>query len=327
MWSNRRIVFWVFMIFCVQATFAAVAPPGYVELSAREKRAWHQEQLLAGEYTPGGLFEPVAIGCAQLMGAQVGFSKRQLRKTLTESSGYPAEGSDWIRSTFGKGIHNRGPMAIGEWELLEPIMGLEPGIHPVSFRFSQANLFIRYLPGAEYRPGWVILIHRDGLPDMNLFMMPPNGLDGFSTERNPFSIKLYSHWLNRPGLVISALSAISFGRIIDDPFTQIVTDEPLRNYSANELHIPTRLNSKQITIHPTAPWENAYQSLRSENYRLRFSKLDVGNEHPAIFRSNVYDANSETWRPLGEFRILSRFINSTHSDRWMAQHQGFVLRD
>lgn len=302
--------------------FAAVPPWDYLPKSALEKRAFHeaQSELHAYSRLPGKL----TSACAAALGFGVNLFPWKLADTMLSPSGYADNAQDLFRGNFGKGIHSRGPMASGDLFLLEPILGLEAGVHPVELRFSLANLHIPFVPGAEFRPGFLVIIHRDGLPDMNLVMMPPGGLNGFKRFLNPFEILAYTHHLDRPRLSVQAMAALTFGRVVLDPFTQFVTDEPLRNYSPGDASTPTRETSKRIDLSPGKFWADSFDGT-SGDIRKRFEEMSAFQLQPRIFNATVTD--QEGVRDLGHIALKTPFRNSVHSDAWFAQHEGFKLRE
>lgn len=299
--------------------FAAVSPPGYLEMTALEKQRFH---FVEGVRRPSGdLPGIIEIGCGQGVAALNYISADKMLRTFTEPSGY-AGADDWIREHFGKGVHSRGPMASGTFVLSEPIMGLEPGEHPVTFRFSLAQPFV--LIFGKYRPGILVIIHRDGLPDMNLVLMPKDALTGYFVPPNPLALD-YTHWLDKPWPHLRALGAMTFGRVVEDIYTQHVTDAPLQNYARGEQEKPSRQTSKQIIVTPDRYWADQYASRRGNDYRTKFSSLFVEPEQPPFLHATVRDPGGVS-RRLGEFYLTSGWMNSIHADEWFAQHLGFLLR-
>lgn len=315
------------LVIATPSIFGANSPSQYIPLSAVEKRDFHRERGLDTEMSTDQLSDTWSGGCRQMIAFQTVLSPSQLRKTFVEPSGYASSNSsDSVRRNYGKGIHSRGPMAPGEWELKEPLLGLSPGRHPVTYRFSFANPYVPLLPGATARPGFLIIVHRDGLPDMNLFVMPEKGLDGFRADRNPFHPERpYTNYLAKPSLPIRTVAALTFGQVVTDVYTQLVTREPLRNYQVGEPNIPSRDKGVRLELHPDRYWYKEYQDRANSDYRVILREIEVPEEGTRLF-NGVWGFENGKRFDLGEMTILGSWLNSNHSDEWFARHEGFILR-
>ncbi len=301
-----------FPIFLLFFTFSsqAVVPPGYHDASPQAKQEWHRKMALQTPSQPNRWI----AACFQVNAMLGAISRNYLSRTVNAPSGYPEDG--W-RQAFGKAVHNHGVTAPATLELKEPFLGLEPGSHPLTIRFSLAT---PRLPLAPYRPGFLVMIHRDGKEDLNLFVMPSKGLNGFRQEHNPFSY-VYTNWLEKPGTFIRLLARLTFQRVVADPYTQYlpVQGEPTANFSS------TRDNSVQLLLQPSKNLKQAYDTTPArEDFRTRLAGMEVDKDGTPLFQmTTVINGNAV---PIGNIDLLAPWISSYHSDMWFAQHFGFTPR-
>ena len=278
---------------------AAVTPAEYKRLTAAEKRAWH---VTRGLETPYRLGYPSTVRqlCTQVLAAPALFSRGYMERTVQGESGYP---EDLWRRLFGKAVHTFGPMAPGEVRLERPLMGLPAGTYPATLRFSLANTYLPRVPGGEFRPGLVVILHRDGAEaDVGIFTMPPSGLTGFSRAPNLFELT-YTNFLDRPGEGILKLAAATFG---------LVAAEPLRQRDS-------------VLLEPEPGWANHYAQTRSFHFGRRLAELQVPEEGAPLF--TMYDYSDRTrGAAVGTISQLGRWVNSRHANAWFVKHTGFVLR-
>jgi hypothetical protein len=311
-----RWVWGAISLLFINTSFGASPPAGYLEKSAEAKRAWHAEQALATQYRPNKW----GAACVQSIALAGALPKAILSRTTSTGSGYA---DDWWRRTFGKMIHSVGVTAPGEIELTQNLLGLFPGRHPITYRFSLANPFVPYLPGGEFRPGLLVIVHVDGAEDRNLFLMPRAGLRGYREERNPFEL-IYTHRLDRPGWFLSTVAALTFGRVSSDPFTQFVDGSLGQNYREGEGNLPSRQVSPHIEFYGQSAWRAEYDAAPGKHFWDRFSAMVVRPDSAPMFEI----AWVEDGMPVvvGNARITGKWRSSLHGDGWFAQHKGFILR-
>ena len=154
-----RVFHWVLgASFLTLSAEAGTAPPEYWHMSSAEKRDFHVSQGLEFPHRFG---QPGTIRqvCTQGMALMGMVSKAYMTRTIEDRSGYP---DDWWRYFFGKAVHTFGPMAPGEITINKPIFDIEPGTYAVTLRYSLANAYLPRVPGGDFRPGLVVIIHRDG---------------------------------------------------------------------------------------------------------------------------------------------------------------------
>jgi hypothetical protein len=285
----------------------------YVAKSALAKRAWHREMAGAtnqANHLPG----LVEVTCKQTL-ALAGFAfPSYLQKTMSSPSGYP---TDLWRRLFGKAIHSRGVTSPGTIVIPDDVGGLKAGTYPVTYRFSLANPYIPLIPMAEFRPGLLIMFHRDGEDDLNLLLMPRAGLRGFHFPINPFSIS-YTHWLDEPGLALRLIAKLTFGRVSQDIYSQFTDDDLRLNFKPSQTNLPSRETRRAFSFRPYPEWQTAYDRTTAFDFRKRFAEMTVG-KHSPLFLMSIND------QKVGEAFIDDSWISSKHGDTWIAQHRGFIL--
>ncbi len=315
------------LLVVAQLSQAAPVPDWYIAATAQAKANWHEEQNSQhswGKDMPGLI---VSGGCQTVALAGFAFIKF-IEKAIKSPSGYPA---DFWRKLWGKAIHSIGISSTGYLQLDEVLLGLSAGRHPVTYRFSLANPYVPWMPFAAYRPGVQIMIHRDGLPDLELFVMPPDALNGFRVAPNPFGLK-YTHWLDKPSMAIQIAAALTFGRVVHDPYTQYLT-----NNLEGPLYLEdgvSRENSMQLILTPESGWIPRYQGTgrfnpfhptQSFDFRKRFQRLSVRNGGESLFNVYLRDPLGGE-HSIGMFYQTGKWNASPHSDMYMHQHNGFILR-
>ena len=200
--------------------FAFTPPTGYETWSAIAKQSFHANKVNPKYKLP---WLPVRV-CQQTVAAFGFLSDEYLLQTIRGPSGYATEWNSWRRWT-GRAIHRDGLVASGMLDLKKALFGLPPDTYRVTYRFSLANP-VEF----GFRPGLLMIIHRDGLPDLNVFLMPQNGLDGFDDPKtNPF--RPLTPWLDDPTkFSIRLLAKATFQRVVGNVFRQdvatMVTREP-----------------------------------------------------------------------------------------------------
>ncbi len=300
----------VFLVGFDSRLLAAESPVGYLEMSALEKRAFHASKVNSGYRLP---MLPIRA-CSQGVAALGFISKRYIREAIESPSGYAVKG--W-RKYFGRAIHRDGVKAPGRVELHEPLLGLAAGGHPVTYRYSLANPYNPHIPGMAFRPGLLIMFHQDGKKDVNVFLMPPNGLDGFPTEVNPF--RVLTPWLDKPkSLSVRMLAAATFQRAVGNVFTQFI-DPPVNVES--ETTDRQRVGSARLELQPFDYWVDAYSRSQGKNFFDRLRSLEVQKGAIPMFSLIIADKNGT--RTVGRASLSGNW--EFPSDIWFAQHEGFDL--
>lgn len=298
----RTLVLILSLILVVPA-HTATPPHGYVEMTAVDKRAWHQK---AGQDTPYWLHPgTVRTACGQGV-ALLGFvSTRYLKQPFESGSGYADSFWRWLT---GKAIHRHGPMAPGEVTLETSILGLPVGTHPVTMRYSLANVFIRGVSAGNFRPGLVVIFHRDGQEDVSLFVMPRNGLDGFATEQNPFSLN-YTNALALPSESVQAIARRTFGRAVTDVFNQRIE------------------GATAVELTPHEGWAPLYDATRRGFFHDRLAAIPAPESAKPLFDLLTYDGSDTGARTrIGVVSLTGAWVVSKHADRWYVHHNGFTVR-
>lgn len=302
-----RIFGWVLigLVFTSLSVKAGTAPPEYWQMSGPEKRAFHVKQGIATPYRYG---PPQTLGmfCTQGMAIMGAVSKRYLRRTIEDGSGYP---DDVWRYLFGKAVHTFGPMAPGQIEITKPVFDLQPGTYAATLRFSLANAYVNWLPGADFRPGLMIIIHRDGdQEDRGLFLMPPDGLTGFSKPVNPFLYHLVNH-LEIPGRATQTLAAMTFGRVVSNVYRQVVNPD----YGS-------------LLLKPVGRWLQDYEKTWNKSqFGEKLAQIPAGPQPEPMYEIFGYDGNAVS-TTVGTLSLTGPFIISRHANAWFVPHKGFEAR-
>ncbi len=298
-----RLVFaWGMLVGSGGVAWAAKPPAGYVEMSGVQKREYH-----AANRNPNGKPSHLAVNVCMsaLAGLGMVFSSYS-KETLNSPSGLA--NTAW-RKLFGKALHREGVVAPGEVTLKAPLLGLEPGTYPVTYRLSLANPYSTHLPGMWFRPGLLVMFHVDGKEDVNWFTMPQRGLDGFPVDINPFSVDM-THWLDLPDTMLQVISSLTLGRAAADVLTQYI-DPPQNQVSGTRV----REDSKVVFLVPTSEARAAYDGTWGTGFFERMMKMSVAERMP------LYELCDEDDAILGNAVILDRWLFP--SQVWFAQHRGF----
>ncbi len=318
-------------MFLAGTCLEAKAPPGYLALSAQGKQTWQRNASTQTQYPV--LPKPFNVLCRSLVAFPGAFFRSYMNRTLNEESGYPTD-SFW-RRIFGKAFHPYGMMAPGEVAFTQSMLGLPAGKHPVTFRMSLANAYVRGLPGQMSRPGLLVIFHGGvNQADINLFTMPEDGLIGFAGEVNMFGHP-YSNWINAPTGLLKFLANLSFGRVTQDFTTQWIDEEAPQNFSdPSRVGSRTSGNTTQLFLEADPFWQMAYENTDPQgDYRQRLIDLAPMISDPLspatfIIRGVRHiDAEHNEALQVGTARVLAPWIASKHSDRWFAEHAGFLVKE
>ena len=283
---------------------AGTAPPEYWHMTSAEKRDFHVSQGLKFPHRFG---QPGTIRqvCTQGMAVMGMVSKAYMTRTIEDRSGYP---DDWWRYFFGKAVHTFGPMAPGEITINKPIFDIEPGTYAVTLRYSLANAYLPRVPGADFRPGLVVIIHRDGdKEDRGLFTMPPSGLTGFPKPVNPFSISFVNH-LEGPGTSTQRLAAATFGRVVTNVYRQVVSP-----------------GFGSVLLKPIGPWQTRYDDAPGYQFGERLAAMQWTDGGEPMFDIYGYDGKAATVE-VGSISLLGPFVQSRHANAWFVPHYGFEAK-
>jgi hypothetical protein len=315
---SHRNLGWFFLFFWTLPLWAAAPPDGYIEMTAVQKRDWHATRAVETDHIDNLPSLPKVV-CKQTLAALGFLYKWYMEETLREPSGFPI---DTWRRLFGKAIHSRGVTAPGSIEIRENELGLKPGNYPVTYRFSLANPYVLGVPFSQFRPGLLVIFHRDGEKDLNLFLMPSRGLRGYRLPINPFSVP-YTNWLEKPGLVLRTIAAFTFGRVALDPYTQLTDSNLETNFSPDDPETPSRETSARMIFDPESSWIPRYRSTGAFNFMKRFSRMVFPKGEKLFEISSEKEGGPR--QAVGSAHIEGPWIASKHGDTWIAEHMGFVL--
>jgi len=306
------------LIFFVSVSVnAGTLPDGYLSMTAHEKQRWHADEAKRTQYRPN----IVVTSCQQSV-ALAGFGvKKFLDKTMSGGSGF-ADGV-W-RKLFDKPIHSVGVTTSGFLYLDQPFLDFPVAPIPVTIRYSEANPHLPYLPMAEHRPGLLVIFHRDGKKDRNLFLMPPDGLKGFSRRVNPFAIT-YTNWLNKPGLLLRTAAKLTFERVVSDPYTQYIESDLDENFPYGAPGNPSRATGTRLELQSDLTWMQRYDRTRGWTFWERLMEMGKFELSP-MFTLLRDTGESGTPGRIGTLYIDGQWRPSRHGDTWYAEHKGFILQ-
>lgn len=306
-------------LYLVGSPILALTQTEYVRLSAHEKQNYHQQEAIRTQYSR------VPWRVTQLCGATIagfGLGFRKYSENIMNWNA-PAASTAWqlFRYFTGKPIHRYGVTASALVSLHAGTGVLGATNIPATIRYSLAG---PHIPEVEqllssglgnYHPGFMISFHVDGKPDLNLVIMPPNGLDGFYERVNPFGL-VYTHKIENPQKWGVKLAAdCTFSRFVTNPMSQELDAFASLSPEGNRVEIPEI--PKQLYFHP------------QETHRIQFANLatrddrEIFTELASQFPYQFFDVYADG-RTVGKVEVTSPFRLSRHGDQYYSTHPGFT---